>query len=72
MIMPTALAFAIQALTLLPKLIETGTEVVSLIQSTTAALHAMHTEGRDPTDAEWASLHTAGDAALARLDAASG
>lgn len=70
--MAPALMFAIQALTLLPRLIQAGAEVVALIQSITATLHAMHAEGRDPTEAEWAALHQTGDAALARLDAASG
>ena len=70
--MAPALMFAIQALTLLPGLIQAGAEVLALIQTTTTALNAMQAEGRDPTEAEWAALRTAGEAALARLDAASG
>ena len=69
--MAPALAFALQALTLLPGLIQAGAEVLTLIQSTTTALHAMQAEGRDPTEAEWTALRDAGAAALARLDAAS-
>ena len=69
--MAPALMFAIQALTLLPGLIQAGAEVLSLIQTTATALHAMQAEGRDPTEAEWAALRAAGEAALARLDAAS-
>jgi hypothetical protein len=69
--MAPALMFAIQALTLLPGLIQAGVEVVTLIQTTTTALNAMQAEGRDPTDAEWAALRAAGEAALARLDSAS-
>lgn len=70
--MTPALLFAIQALTLLPGLIQAGAEVLSLIQTTTTALAAMQAEGRDPTDGEWAALRAAGEAALARLDAVSG
>ena len=69
--MAPALAFALQALSLLPSLIQAGAEIVALIQSTTAALEAMHAEGRDPTDTEWAALTTTSEAALARLDDAS-
>ncbi len=69
--MAPALMFAIQALTLLPGLIQAGAEVLCLIQITTTALHAMQAEGRDPTDDEWAALRQAGEAALARLDSAS-
>lgn len=70
--MAPALAFALQALTMLPSLMQAGMEVMTLIQNTTTALRAMQAEGRDPTDAEWAALHAASEAALARLDAASG
>jgi len=69
--MPAARAFAMQALTLLPGLIQAGAEVLTLIQSTTAAIQAMQTEGRDPTQAEWDALNAASDTALARLDQAS-
>jgi hypothetical protein len=69
--MAPALAFAIQALTLLPGIIQAGGEALALIQSTTSALQAMHGEGRDPTQAEWDALNTASAAALARLDKAS-
>jgi len=69
--MPAALAFAMQALTLLPGLIQAGADVLALIQSTTTAMQAMHAEGRDPTQAEWDALKAASEAALARLDKAS-
>ncbi len=69
--MAPALTFALQALSLLPSLIQAGAEIVSIIQSTTTALHAMHAEDRDPTDTEWATLTAASEAALARLGDAS-
>ena len=56
---------------MLPSLIQAGMEVMTLIQNTTSALRAMQAEGRDPTEAEWAALQAASEAALARLDTAS-
>ena len=69
--MNPALAFALQALTALPNLIQAGIDVAMMIQHTTLALKSMHEEGRDPTDSEWEALHTNTQDALARLDAAS-
>ena len=68
--MPTALAFAIQALTQLPALIQAGADIARAVQETIAALQALQAEGRDPTQAEWDALNAriAGD--LARLDQA--
>ena len=69
--MNPALAFALQALSALPNLIQAGIDVALMIQHATLALQSMHEEGRDPTADEWAALHASTDDALARLDAAS-
>ncbi len=52
-----AAAYAISLLTELPGLIASGKQVIDLIQTGSNALKAMQTEGRDPTDAEWAALN---------------
>ena len=69
--MPTALAFAIQALVQLPALIQAGADAARAIQETVTALQAMQAEGRGPTQAEWDSLIARVEADLARLDQAS-
>jgi len=69
--MPTALAFAIQALVQLPALIQAGADAARAIQETVTALQAMQAEGRGPTQAEWDSLNARVEADLARLDKAS-
>ena len=69
--MPTALAFAIQALVQLPALIQAGADAARAIQETVATLQAMQAEGRGPTQAEWDALNTRVEADLARLDKAS-
>ena len=68
--MPVAIAFAIQALTQLPALIQAGADAVAAIEATIAALQAMQTENRDPTPAEWDALDARITTDLARLDAA--
>jgi hypothetical protein len=66
--MPTALAFAIQALVQLPDLIQAGADAARAIQETVTALQAMQAEGRGPTQAEWDALNARVEADLARLD----
>jgi len=66
--MPAAIAFAIQALTALPSLIQAGVQVMQLIENTKIALQTMQSEQRDPTQAEWDSLEAQITATLASLD----
>jgi len=54
---PTALAYAIQALTLIPSLIKTGADILTFVQETETALKKMQAESRDPTAAEWDALN---------------
>ena len=68
--MPVAIAFAIQALTQLPALIQAGADAVRAIEETIAALKSMQAEGRGPTQAEWDALDARIAADLAKLDAA--
>lgn len=56
-------AFFIAALTILPQLIKFGMDVEPLIASMLSIA-----KGADPTDADWATLHTAENALRARLD----
>lgn len=53
----TALAFAIEALNVLPGLISAGMDVVSFITKASDDLKKMQSEGRDPTDEEWDALN---------------
>lgn len=66
--MPAAIAFAVQALSALPSLIQAGAQVMQLIESTKAALQTMQAEQRDPTQAEWEALEAQITATLAKLD----
>jgi hypothetical protein len=66
--MPAAIAFAIQALSTLPSLIQAGVQVIQLIESTKAVLQTMQVEQRDPTQAEWEALEAQITATLAKLD----
>lgn len=68
--MPVAIAFAIQALTQLPALIQAGADAVTAIEASIAALQSMQAEHRDPTQAEWDALDARITADLARLDVA--
>jgi hypothetical protein len=52
-----ALAYAIQALQILPSLISAGVQVKGLIENTNASLATMQKENRDPTAAEWDALN---------------
>lgn len=52
-----AIAYAIQALNVLPGLIAAGIDVVAIVQKTSDDLAAMQAENRDPTDEEWAALN---------------
>lgn len=65
--MGNSLAFALAALQQISALIEAGAEVKQLVDNTSAALKTMQDEGRDPTDAEWASLNTQVDSLRASL-----
>lgn len=49
----TTLAFAVQALEILPGLIQAGVNVASFIKSTNDALAKMKAENRNPTKEEW-------------------
>lgn len=53
----SAIAFAIEVLSVLPTLIQAGTDVIGLVTKTNEALKAMQDADRDPTDAEWAELN---------------
>jgi hypothetical protein len=67
--MESALALAIQALEVLPSLFSASAEALGFISSTTAALRAMQSESRDPTDAEWAELNAQIATLRTQLDA---
>lgn len=68
--MPVAIAFAIQALTQLPALIQAGADAVAAIEQTIAALQSMQAENREPTNAEWDALDARITTDLARLNEA--
>lgn len=53
----SAIAFAIQAFTVLPDLISAGVDVVALVNKASDDLKKMQEEDRDPTDTEWAALN---------------
>ncbi len=53
----SAIAFAIEALNVLPGLISSGIDVIDLINKTSADLKKMQDENRDPTDSEWEALN---------------
>ena len=55
--MEAALALAIQALEVLPTLIQASAEGARLHRRSTTALKAMQADHRDPTDAESAALN---------------
>jgi len=68
--MPAAIAFAIQALSQLPALLQAGADVANVVSHTVTSLRAMHSEGREPTQAEWDTLQHHVEAGLGKLDAA--
>jgi hypothetical protein len=63
----TAVALAIAVLQSLPALITASAEVIALINSTVTSLKQMQAENRDPTDAEWAAVHSIVDTLTARI-----
>jgi hypothetical protein len=65
----TAIALAITVLENLPALITASEEVIALISSTVTSLRQMQAEKRDPTDAEWAAVHSVIDILLTRIEA---
>lgn len=62
-----ALALAIQLLQSLLTLAPLAQEVRDMYTNLTSALQDMQTTGRDPTQAEWDSMHAAIDAAVTAL-----
>lgn len=64
-----ALPYAVQLLSSLPGLIKAGMDVTALIQDSTAKLHDMQANGRDPTQAEWDELDAKIKALQAELHA---
>lgn len=55
--MMPALAFALQALQVLPGLVSAGVDIAHLVNQTTTALGKMQAEKRDPTQEEWDALN---------------
>lgn len=49
--------YAVEALGLIPQLIEAGMDVVKYVSDTQHSLKAMQLEGRDPNDAEWDAIN---------------
>jgi hypothetical protein len=60
---PAMLAFAMQALEMVPLAIDAGTKLVSLVTSTTATIKRAQEEKRDILPEEWAAQ----DEEIARL-----
>lgn len=53
----TVLAFALEAWSVIPSLISTGSDIIDFWNKTNAALEKMQTEDRNPSDDEWSALH---------------
>ena len=55
---PTAIAYALQVLTAIPQLLAAGQSVIGLVEHSQTALKSMQDENRDPTPAEWDALNS--------------
>lgn len=53
----SAIAYAIQAMSALPALIQAGIDVTGAIRTATQKMTVFQAENRAPTDAEWADLN---------------
>lgn len=53
----SAIAFAIEALNVIPSLISAGRDIIEFIDKTNDSLKDMQANDRDPTDAEWEELN---------------
>jgi hypothetical protein len=64
---PEILDFIQKLLELIPVAIQVGGDVLSIIKNGQAALLAMRTENRGPTEAEWSNLNATIDGYMAQL-----
>ena len=67
--MPGALAFLLQFLPQIPSYVAAGTALIDVVSHGVAKANQLHSENREPTDADWAEVNASIAAKRGRLHA---